>query len=163
MKKKLCLAATALLLLLCGCSSEVSTGGSDNAQTDKTYDIDKAAEEVKNGITFEDSLSQLDTDVALSYYGISSEDVKDSVVMISTGATSEEIAIFEAVDAEKVQTVKTACEARRNKQIDSYNDYKPSEISRLNGAIIKEYGNYVVYCVVDDNIKAEEILDNYFK
>ena len=42
-------------------------------------------------------------------------------------------------------------------------DYKPSETSRLDKAIIKEDGNYVVYCVTDDTDKANEIIDKYFK
>ena len=121
------------------------------------------ANELKNGLTFEDSLSELDTNVALTYYGIDADKVKNSVVVVSTGATAEEIAVFEAADQSSSDAVKSACEDRKAKQTTSYADYKPSETSRLDKAIIKEDGNYVVYCVTDDTDKANEIIDKYFK
>ena len=114
-------------------------------------------------MTFEDSLSELDTNVALTYYGIDADKVKNSVVVVSTGATAEEIAVFEAADQSSADAIKSACEDRKAKQTTSYADYKPSETSRLDKAIIKEDGNYVVYCVTDDTDKANEIIDKYFK
>lgn len=170
MSKKLYLAAAIGLVLVSGCSSEVSTGGSDGSadknnseESSAPVDIEKAAAEILSEVEFEDTLTELETDTALAYYGISSDDVSDSVVMISTGATAEEIAIFEAFDASGAEDIKGACEARQDKQITSYNDYKPSEVSRLEDAIIYVNGNYVVYCVVDDTDKTEEILEKYFK
>ena len=169
MKKKICLVAAVGLLLVCGCSSEVSTGGNqdgadaDDSTVNTDVDIDEAATKMLDELTFEDTLSELADDTALAYYGIEADDVADSVVMVSTGATAEEIAIFEATDSSTAEEIKEACEARKEKQITSYNDYKPSEVNRLEDAIIDVYGSYVVYCVVDDTDKAEEILDTYFK
>jgi hypothetical protein len=160
MKKKIIvLMAAAGTILASGCSSEVSTG----TETEKDVDIQAAAAEIEKEIDFEDSLSELEEDTALTYYGISGDAVKDSVVYVSTGATAEEIAIFEAADTDSKNTVEDACNQRKEKQTTSYGDYKPSEVSRLDDAIIETYGNYVVYIVTDDVTKADEILESYFQ
>ena len=147
--------------MLAGCVTTV--GGNGDSKEALNINVTDMANELKNGLTFEDSLSELDTNVALTYYGIDADKVKNSVVVVSTGATAEEIAVFEAADQSSADAVKSACEDRKAKQTTSYADYKPSETSRLDKAIIKEDGNYVVYCVTDDTDKANEIIDKYFK
>ena len=147
--------------MLVGCGTTV--GGNGDSKEALNINVTDMANELKNGLTFEDSLSELDTNVALTYYGIDADKVKNSVVVVSTGATAEEIAVFEAADQSSADAVKSACEDRKAKQTTSYADYKPSETSRLDKAIIKEDGNYVVYCVTDDTDKANEIIDKYFK
>lgn len=163
MKKKLLKVCALLgaLTMLVGCETTVSGENEDTSSL--TVDVSAMANELKSGLTFEDSLSELDQSVALSYYGIDAEDVTTSVVMVSTGATAEEIAVFEAADADAADAIKAACDSRKEKQTTSYADYKPSETSRLDKAIIKQDGNYVVYLVADDTDKANEIIDNYFK
>lgn len=145
-----------MLTVMAGCGSEVSVG-------EDSIDIHAMANELKSNLIFQDSLSEIDTDVALNYYGISSEMVKDSVAILSTGATAEEIAIFQASSKDYVKVIELACETRKSKQTISYADYKPEETSRLDHAIIETNGLYVIYCVADDTKKAEEIIDNYFK
>lgn len=156
MKKKIAviLAAFGMIGVLAGCESEISTGN---------VDIQSMAEELQTNLEFEDTMSLIETDVALSYYGIDAEAVDDCVVLISTGATAEEIAIFEAASDDYVEAIQLACETRQNKQTASYADYKPEEVSRLDNAIIETTGRYIIYCVADDNDKAEEIIDSYFK
>ncbi len=158
MKKKtgIFIVLLCMLSILAGCGSEVSVGN------EKTIDIHAMANELQNGLTFEDSLSELETDVALSYYGISRETVKDSVVILSTGATAEEIAIFEAANKDYLKVIELACNTRKEKQTVSYAEYKPEETGRLDHTIIKTSGNYVIYCVTDDTDKAEAIIDQYF-
>ena len=142
--------------MLAGCGTTV--GGNGDSKEALNINVTDMANELKNGLTFEDSLSEL-----VTYYGIDADKVKNSVVVVSTGATAEEIAVFEAADQSSADAVKSACEDRKAKQTTSYADYKPSETSRLDKAIIKEDGNYVVYCVTDDTDKANEIIDKYFK
>ena len=134
--------------MLAGCGTTV--GGNGDSKEALNINVTDMANELKNGLTFEDSLSELDTNVALTYYGIDADKVKNSVVVVST-------------DQSSADAVKSACEDRKAKQTTSYADYKPSETSRLDKAIIKEDGNYVVYCVTDDTDKANEIIDKYFK
>lgn len=160
MKKKAALVCIGLGLIgiLSACNSKVSTGGSE-----LDINVSDMAAELQSSITFEDSLSEIKEDMALTYYGIEASDVSDSAVILSTGATAEEIAVFEAVDETAAEKVKAACDNRKEKQITSYSDYKPAEVSRLDEAVIKADGKYVVYVVADDTKKANEIIDKYFK
>ncbi len=148
---------TAITAMLAGCGTTVSTGEATDV------DVSEMANKLYTDLTFEDTLSELNEDTALSYYGIAQDDVAESVVMVSTGATAEEIAVFEAVDETAAENIEAACEDRLEKQINSYNDYKPAEISRLDNAIIEVSGNYIVYCVADDTDAVNEIIDEYFK
>ncbi len=147
--------ALACILAFGGCSGEVSTG-------DISVDVSAMAAELA-ALTYEDSLSELDTNIGLTYYGLTSNDVADSVIMVSTGATAEEVAVIEATDSDAAQTIYEACEARLSKQVTSYTDYKPAEVTRLDNAIIEVSGKYVVYVVTDDVDKAQDIVDSYFK
>lgn len=58
--------------------------------------------------------------VALKYYGIDEAIVQDCAIYISTGATAEEIAVFEANSADHAETILAACRTRREKTITSY-------------------------------------------
>ena len=149
MKKlvKLC-AIFSLAGMLAGCGTTV--GGAGGSKEDLNINVKDMANELKSGLTFEDTLSELDTD-----------SVKDSVIIVSTGATAEEIAVFEAADSDAADKVKTACEDRKEKQTTSYADYKPSETGRLDKAIIKEDGNYVVYCIKNEPV-SKRLSDSFF-
>lgn len=159
MKKKIVifLLSLSIFSMMCGCGTEVSIG------EDEPIDIHAMASDLQTGLTFEDSLSELNTDVGLNYYGISNDMVKDSVVILSTGATAEEIAIFEARTKDYAKVIELACNTRKEKQYVSYSDYKPEETSKLDHTIVKTNGNIIVYCVANDYKKAEQIIDGYFK
>lgn len=72
--------------MLAGCGTTV--GGNGDSKEALKINVTDMANELKNGLTFEDSLSELDTNVALTYYGIDADKVKNSVVVVSTGATA---------------------------------------------------------------------------
>ena len=85
MKKlvKLC-AIFSLAGMLAGCGTTV--GGAGGSKEDLNINVKDMANELKSGLTFEDTLSELDAGMALTYYGIDADSVKDSVIIVSTGA-----------------------------------------------------------------------------
>lgn len=160
-KKAICaVVAVGIMGIMSACSGEVST---NKDAENKTINIDDVAGKLQSDLKFEDSLSEIEETSALQYYGIDKAAVKDSVVIISTGATAEEIAIFEASSKDDVSTIEKACKDRLDKQTTSYESYKPAEVDRLKSAIIEVDGNYVFYVVADDKDKANDIIDGYFK
>lgn len=152
------------LLLICSVLGMLSGCGDNKEKTEKTdnteVNVSELAEKLSTELTFEDSLSKLDNAVALKYYGIDETIVQDCAIYISTGATAEEIAVFEANSADNAETILAACRTRREKQITSYSDYKPSEVDRLEHYVMVREGNYVVFCVNDDIDKAQEIVNH---
>lgn len=154
-----------LLLLTVCCMLGILAGCGDNKEKKETTDnievnVSDLAEKLSTELTFEDSLSKLDNAVALKYYGIDETIVKDCAIYISTGATAEEIAVFEANSADDAETILAACRTRKDKQVTSYSDYKPSEVDRLEHFVMMREDKYVVFCVNDDVDKAQEIIDN---
>ncbi len=152
------------LLLVCSMLGILAGCGDNKEKEEKSDNVEISvgdlAEKLSTELTFEDSLSKLDNAVALKYYGIDEASVKDCAIYISTGATAEEIAVFEANSADDADAILAACQDRKNKQVTSYSDYKPSEVDRLEHFVMSREGNYVVFCVNDDIEKAQEIINN---
>ena len=84
--------AAALLLgvsALAGCSKKEST-----------LDVQKAADDLKAGVTFKDELAPPADAAFATLYDVKDGDVTKHAVYVSSGATAEEIAVFEAKDAD---------------------------------------------------------------
>ena len=73
-----------------------------------------------------------------------------STVRAGTGATAEELAVFETADAEAAAALVTKLEARNADRIENYSSYIPSEVPKLEDAVIISGGRYVVLCVAED-------------
>ena len=147
-----------VLLLLCmvGC-------GTGEEQETVVPDVYTLSEKLMEGLTFEDSISEVSADRAMKYYGIDSGMVRDGVVYMSTGATSEELAVFQANTDVDAQNILAAMTARRDSQIKIFLDYKKSEIGRLDDAVLYSHGSFVVYVVCDDSAVAEKIIRGYLE
>jgi hypothetical protein len=147
----LCITCVAVSIFCSGC-------GNGTSQDEKKPDVHEIAEMLLDEITFEDNLSEVVSARALDYYSINSQDVEDSVTYMSTGATAEELAIFEATSETEARYIYTCMEGRRDSQIKTFMDYKSQEVTRLDEAIIYIHGKYVVYMVCDDTEKASGII-----
>ena len=62
----------------------------------------------------------------------------------------EELAVFETADAEAAAALVTKLEARNADRIENYSSYIPSEVPKLEDAVIISGGRYVVLCVAED-------------
>ena len=59
-------------------------------------------------------------------------------VYVSSTATAEEIAVFEAKDSAAASRLETIVNTRVQEQKDIYADYAPLEVSRLEKAVIRK-------------------------
>ena len=91
------------------------------------------------------------------------EDVVGQQVYVSTGATAEEIAVFEAVDADAAQRIEAAVLQRIADQKTSFEDYLPAELPRLEDPFLFVKGRYVVLCISDYNEEVEAELKELLK
>jgi PBP1b-binding outer membrane lipoprotein LpoB len=89
MKKYIALLLTALLFFASGCAKNSAP----------KLDPAAAADRLAASVPFKDQMSPVDTAMALQLYGLDENTVSGSKVYESTGATAEEIAVFEAKDA----------------------------------------------------------------
>ncbi len=157
MKKLLILSLVFLLALyaLSGC------GGKQQATVQ--FDPQEAADALFASEAFSDILSPIQTNIAAMLYDVPEANIDACSVYCSTGATAEEIAVFRCTDEAAAAALKKAAEQRIEAQKDAYESYAPQEIPKLENALLRSSGAYVV-CVVADNYDAvTPVLDRYIK
>ncbi len=154
MMKKICKISGILFLILamlcaCGQKGEVA------------LNVEEMAEALQSGITFKDQMNEVELPIFYALYNLSEEEVKNAVMVGSTGATAEEIAVVEATSADAAKKVKDAVSERVAFQRSGFENYVPQELEKLEDPVIVTKGNYVILCVSDDDQKAQEIIDKY--
>lgn len=113
--------------------------------------------------TFTDLLSPVDAEIAQSLYALGELEITACSMYCSTGATAEEIAIFQCADAETAGQVELAAKARLASQADIYASYAPEAIPEIENAVLRVRGCYVACVVSGDAALASSILDRYMK
>lgn len=147
MKKLLLLPLILLSLFFISCNQE------------KDIDIHQLSSELLQNVTFEDELTQIDAATAAKLYHI--DNAVDQFVYVSSGATAEEIAVFEFASKEDAANAVQAAQERLSSQKDSYESYMPKEVQKLDSAVLKQTGRYLILCI-SDGTEAEKIINQYF-
>ena len=117
--KKICCALLSLLtaaLLLTGCQEEPK---------DVTIDVAALADALKAAVPFSDELAEPNDAALLNFYNIDETDIAAKKVYVSSGATAEEIAVFEGTDEAAAGRIKTAVDERIADQKSAFEDYNP--------------------------------------
>ena len=127
MKKRMLpfLLALALLFGLAGCGA---TGGS--------LDIQALAEDLLKNGEFSDELWKIDDSMVQKLYNVS--DYTQALVYVGLFAFPSEDAA-----AQGLQKAKDRLES----QIADYRTYLPQEVPKLQNAVVKQWGNFVIVCV----------------
>lgn len=147
--------ATSLLLLLC---MLVGCAGNGDA---KELNMDSLATDLINSDSFSDILSPIEDAVAAAIYVVDEADIEDCRVFCSTGATAEEVAVFKAKDEAAAGRILDAAKARIEAQKQAYSGYAPEEVPKLDSAIVRQSGVYVVYVVPADAAAAKKVADKH--
>lgn len=126
-------------------------------------DVDALAAKLATSIKFGDQPTKIDEKAALKLYNIQSTSIKKQSVYVSSGATAEEISVWESNDANAAKDVKAAVLARIEAQKAGFRDYVPTEMVKLKSPVLICEGNYVILCVSNDNTKAKQVIDSYLK
>lgn len=121
-------------------------------------DISSLTSELLEQAEFEDELSPVDDEVIKKLYDI--EDYVNASVYLSSGATAEEIAVFEFDGRDTAAAGLKKAQERVEEQRTDFESYIPKEIPKLDRAVVKQEGNYVIVCVSNSG-KAEEIITKW--
>ena len=154
MRKKISGLVGALLcgVLLCGCGNKTVS-----------FDVSALGNDLKSQIVYQDELMELDADTASMFLNLSDIDIVNSAIYEGSGATAEEIVVLECSSADEASKAKSMLEDRVKEQKESFTDYVPGELTKLDAAVIKSAGNYAILSVSDDSSKASSIIDGYIK
>lgn len=141
-KKIIVMALATLTMTACGSTTTVTN----------ELDINAFAEKAVASVEFGDEIVPLSENVIKDFYNLPLEGIEEMVVYTSgTRATASEIAVFKVNGKDAMKSVKAAVETRLNDQKESYVNYRPDEMVKLNAATIKEEGNYLLFLITPDN------------
>ena len=169
MKKSVLAVLLSLLMLLsvfalCACSepAEPSSAPSSEQSSEPApaplplleVDVAAASEQIYQSVTFADMMSAAESDTVLRIFGLDAASVTRAAGYISTGATAEELFVFEAASEETVAAVKAAIDARLASQLDGYTDYGPAEVPKIQNATVSVAQKYVFMVVCDKPAEA---------
>ncbi|MCM1466770.1 MAG: DUF4358 domain-containing protein [Alistipes sp.] len=143
-----------------GCAEKVPV--QEETTTPFTLDIANVHQAVIDADVFEDELAVIDVSYIEMLTGIATSDFLDGIISGGSGATAEFLAIFETADETAAAALKEKCEAYVTKQVQSYADYMPAEVDKLNHAVIKSSGSYVILCVAGNYETAGTVIAEYF-
>lgn len=165
MKRFAMILMAAITLLCCAsCGTTENPGETPAAQTAAAQPQTAAAwlDLLAENLPFDDQMTSVPENAA-PLYGILDEDgyTGDCALYISTMATPEEVAVFRADSALSTDDLTALALARLARQKESYADYAPAEMPKLESAVVKTCGDFVIVCVCADNAKAEALLQTY--
>ncbi len=156
MKKLLVVLTVALLLFtLIGC-------GSTN-KPETTIDLDGLQQKLEGANLFTDTLSSVSESVLSKVMYLTTDNLESNQVFLGTGCTGEEYGVFKCTSSDAATELVKELNARVESQKAILADYAPDAIPRLNNAIIKQSGSYVVYVVADKNADALKIVEEFVK
>lgn len=153
MKQWIAAMMAAALMFCAGCAQQPKVN----------VDASAAADKIIASVKFDDQMSAVDDKTAQKLYGFGDGVVRNMKVYESTGATAEEVAVFEAKDEASAQTVKKAAQDRIENQKEGFQDYQPKEMTKLKNPVLVQSGKYVVLCVSNDNTAAQKAIDGIMK
>ena len=162
--KKFWIACLIIALLCCAACGNTPAQPEDNSVTQSVSAAPQSAAEwlalLREKLPFDDEMSE--TDQAAAIYGILDGDgyTGDAAMLISTMATPEEVAVFRADNAYSAQALCDLAQARIDQQTASYASYAPEEVPKLETAVVRTVGDYVIVCVCADNAAAAELIDS---
>lgn len=124
----------------------------------KNVDVSTLALELLNGGEYAERLNEVSTEVTEKRCGIDDELVEICAAFKGTSAVADEIIVIKTKDTKEVNE---KLNAHWESQIESYKDYLPSEVPKLEEAILYVYNDVVIFCVSEDTDKARQIIFDY--
>ena len=125
------------------------------------FDVDALGQDLATKIAYADTLAQMDLDSAGMFLNLSGINVTKASVYEGSGGTAEEIVVLECASEDDAKKAGDILKTRVSEQIESFTDYVPAELTKLNAAVIKVSGRYAVLSVSDTPDEARKIIDSY--
>lgn len=113
------------------------------------YDTDKIANEILSSVKFKDDLSKISNSLLISNYELDTSKIQSAALYMGSGATAEEIAVFEAVNEDYAKVIETLAKDRIERKKKDFENYIPAEMTKLNSPVIVRKGNVVAVCIAN--------------
>ncbi len=154
----MCAAFTACESTDSGSKSDNKSSSDMQSSTAVTKKPSEKATELLGAVTFPEMILK-DMEFVEVTFGITADMVTEHCLYIcGSGAMPDEFGIFVASSEDAASQIKSKIDARIAYQKDTYTDYTPAEVYKLDDSFCEVNGNTVIYAICADNTKAREIL-----
>lgn len=157
--KIICAAVMVAGLMLAGCGGK---GGAE-ASAAANADAKTIGKELATKVSYEDEMTEMDLETASMIINLSDVNVVDSAVYESTGATAEEIVVLKCASSDDAKKASEAFKTRVAEQKESFRDYVPEELTKLDAAVIATAGDFAVLSVSGDADTAKKVISDNLK
>lgn len=139
-------------------NADVQASPSQSAEPEIRPFEDADVQAVLAADVFSEKLEAVDAELVYGLYGLSADAVTGCTAYLSTGASAEEIVLFTVSGEDGLTAVENACEWRLEDQMFGYKDYKPTEVPKIENAIVEVRENTVLFVVANDWEAAEDVI-----
>lgn len=158
-KKKVMIFIVAILIIIIVAVTVFLQKNKKNIQ----IDIEGLADEIAKSNAFEDQLEKVDSEMIMKDYNFSSDEVTELVSYQGSGASSEEIVILQVKEKSNINSVKDKINARLAERKEAFGSYLPEEVEKIDNAILRVEGNYIILCIAKDTNTVNKIINDYIK
>lgn len=137
--------------------------GCAKTEEPRNYDADIIADALNSKLSFGEALEKSTADIAYTVYGISPELCTKAALYIGSGATADEIAVFNCIDKASADSVYEAVQDRIHYLHDGYMSYGPEEVDKIDSAAVISAENTVILCICNNPDNAESVVDSASK
>ena len=134
-----------------------------NNNKTKQINIEDLASKILQSGAFADELIKVDSEMIMSDYNFTADEVEEFVSYQGSGATSEEIVILKVKDKSNLNSIKDKINARIEERKEAFQSYLPKEVGKIDSSILRVEGNYIIFCVSNDSSKVNQIINDYVK
>ena len=145
-----------LLLSLTACGGKEESQPTPTPKADFTLDD---AQALLDAGAFSEPLEKIDLDIACYLYDLDPAQISGAAVYGSTGATAEELAVIVFTDADAAQAAKAHFETRIADRTQSMADYIPTEVPKLEQAVLEIRGATLLFVVANDYAPVDELVN----
>lgn len=127
--------------------------------------FDDVYNDLITSIDFGSNMSEMSEIAAENFYFIYDTEILEDykIYMDESNSTPNEIALFRLAKESDRTTVETIVKNRINDLKIGFEDYNPDEMYKLENAVVKSSGQYVMMVICGDNSKAADIIKGYLK
>ena len=158
MKKKIAIVIVIVLIIIAVLGIIIN-----NSNKSIQINIEDLATKIAESGAFEDEIAKIDSEMIMSDYNITTDEVEGFVSYQGSGATSEEIVILKVKDKRNLNDVKDKINSRIQERKQAFQSYLPEEVGKIDNNILRVEGNYIIFCVSNDSSKVNQIINDYVK
>lgn len=153
MKKTIVILITlSLLLAAAGCGGKEETAPMDGAALTRSL--------LSSGC-FSVKLEELPASKAQVFYGVDGSRLQNAWLYHAEGVCKEQIAVFQAVDETAAGEIVPILREMLENDIRADKDYAPDEVPKLEKAVLRQSGEWVVLVVAADPTAASHTVGEY--